>query len=346
MAADYSEAEAAVHDRGGLGLVQSAHRLGDVLGRLRDRRLGHDSEALARARAPEVPEIALADQRLLDEHADLGMAVLGEQVRPEDRLVGHRAHRERERPFAQPLFAPGDTDRWHTEALFDRLACRHGVVRDVRSEDEDAAFVDELAEGVDHRLDASLRKALDLPVHDLNGPVDDLLLQPLVEHQLERQGEVVAQLLRIVGREPEIHQVTDLDRLSGADVRHLASWRGHHNLNVCSTFARAKILAPPPLGQSASITIAMPMPPPAHMETQPSRAPRRRSSWTMLTTIRAPVASSNAVARATAAIFFFFLSSTRSVTCQPFERIRYQKAIGGVLGCLRRLWGRRGGGTT
>jgi hypothetical protein len=33
------------------------------------------------------------------------------------------------------------------------------------------------------------------------------------------------------------------------------------------------------------------VPPPAHMDTTPSAFPRQRSSWTIVTTIRAPVAA-------------------------------------------------------
>ena len=84
-----------------LGVVELLHLLGDVLGRLGDRLLGHDAEALALARPAELLDVGLADQRLLDQHADVVEAPLGDEVGPEDRLVGHRAHRQREGPLAR-----------------------------------------------------------------------------------------------------------------------------------------------------------------------------------------------------------------------------------------------------
>ena len=96
------------------------------------------------------------------------MPALGEQIRPEDRLVGQRSLRERERPLAQPVVGAGHAERRNPEALLDRLAGRHAVVGDVRAEDREAALVDELAVGVDDRLDRSLRQPLDLAEDDLD----------------------------------------------------------------------------------------------------------------------------------------------------------------------------------
>ena len=163
-----AEAEAAVHERGRLRVVHACgpHRpMSCAVWAIR-------SSATMRmpcvaARAAEALDVGLADQRLLDEDADLGVPALGDQVRPEDRLVGHRALREREGPLAQPVVGAGDADRRNVEALLDRLARRDGVVGDARAEDGEAALVDELAVGVDHRLDRSLRKSLDLAEHDL-----------------------------------------------------------------------------------------------------------------------------------------------------------------------------------
>ena len=55
-------------------------------------------------------------------------------------------------------------------------------------------------------------------------------------------------------------------------------------------------------GQATSSTSAEPMPPPAHIETTPWVAPRRRSSLIMVTTMRAPVRGDRVAEAATAAV--------------------------------------------
>src|SRR5262249_34510832 len=138
------EAESAVHERARLRVVHPADRIADVLRGLRDPLLRHDANARVPAGFAEVLEISLADQRLLDQDADLGMAALREQVRPEDRLVGERALGKREGPLAQPIVGAGHADRRNPEALLDRLARRNTVVGDARAEDREAALLDEL----------------------------------------------------------------------------------------------------------------------------------------------------------------------------------------------------------
>src|SRR5262249_16672768 len=124
------------------------------------------------ASPPQPPPAGLACQRLLDERADLGGPALGQQVRPEDRFVGHRPHRQRKRPLTQPVVAAGHADRRHLETLLDRLTRRDRVIGDGRAEHCEAAFVDELAVGVDHRLHRPLRQALYLAEDDLHRAVD------------------------------------------------------------------------------------------------------------------------------------------------------------------------------
>ena len=182
------EAEAEMHDRLGLRLVQGAHGLVDVLRRLSDRRLRDDPNTLAATRTSQVLQIALADQALLDQDADLGEATLGDQVGQEDRLVGHRALGEGERPLTQPVVGSGDADRRHLEALLDRLAHRHAVVGDVGAEHHQAALVDEFAVGVDHRLDRTLGQTLDLAVDHLHRPIHQALLDRLFEDEVEATG--------------------------------------------------------------------------------------------------------------------------------------------------------------
>ena len=58
-------------DRLGLGVVQRADRVVDVLGGLGDRRLRDDANTLAATRTSQVLQIAFADQVLLDQNADL-----------------------------------------------------------------------------------------------------------------------------------------------------------------------------------------------------------------------------------------------------------------------------------
>src|SRR5262249_3156890 len=179
--------------------------------------------------AGEALEIALAHQRLLDEDADRGVSALRKELRPEDGFVGQRAHWKREGPLAQPVLGTGHADRRNTKALLDRLTRRDGVVGDARTEDGKAAFVDELAVGVDHRLDRSLRKPFDLTERDLHGPVDDPVLHAFVEHELERPGQVGPHLLRVVLGQPRVEEVAELDRLCGALV-------GHNQLRVSSRY--------------------------------------------------------------------------------------------------------------
>jgi hypothetical protein len=61
----------------------------------------------------------------------------------------------------------------------------------VRTEDHEAALVDEFAVGVDHRLDRTLGQPLDLAVDHLHGTVDQALLDGLFEDQVESLGEEV-----------------------------------------------------------------------------------------------------------------------------------------------------------
>ena len=98
---------------------------------------------------------------------------------------------------------------------------------------------------------------------------------------------------------------TEMARLVGDELR-----RGRHSRRRPSPDARpapcagdraahaARALAPrcparwaARAATSSSSTIAAPMPPPAHIETTPSVAPRRRSSPSIVTTMRAPVAA-------------------------------------------------------
>ena len=178
---------------------------------------------LRATRTSQVLQIALADQILLDQDADLGQAALGDQVGEEDRLVGHRALGEGERPLTQPVVGAGDADRRHLEALLDRLAHRHAVVGDVGAEHHQAALVDEFAVGVDHRLHRTLGQSLDLAVDHLHRPIHQALLDRLGEDEVEGLGEGGEQLLRESRRQREVHQVADLDRLGGALVGHLTS---------------------------------------------------------------------------------------------------------------------------
>src|SRR5262249_28072490 len=220
-----TEAESTVYERARLRFLYSTDGVIDVLRSLGEPLLRHDANPCVSARAGEALEIALAHQRLLDEDADRGVSALRKELRPEDGFVGQRAHWKREGPLAQPVLGTGHADRGNTKALLDRLARRDGIVGDARAEDGEAALVDELAVGVDHRLDRSLRKSLDLTEHDLHWAIDDLLLQPSVEHELERLGQVVSPLLREVLREPKVEEVAELDRLRGALVGHLSSVR-------------------------------------------------------------------------------------------------------------------------
>ena len=84
----------------------------------------------------------------------------------------------------------------------------------------EAAFVDQLAVGVDDRLDRALRQALDLAEDDLDRPVDHPPLEPVGEDQLERARQIEALRLREPVRQHEVEQVAELDRLGLALVAH------------------------------------------------------------------------------------------------------------------------------
>ena len=66
----HAEAEAAVHDGVGSGLVELRHLRGDVLRGLRDRLLVDDPDARSLARGAEVGDVGVADVRALDQRAD------------------------------------------------------------------------------------------------------------------------------------------------------------------------------------------------------------------------------------------------------------------------------------
>ena len=130
-----------MHDSLRLGFVQRLDSGRHVPSDLCDGRLGHDANILALTGVPEVLEIRFADQGLLLEHADLGVSALGRQVGPEDRLVGMRAHRKREKPFAKRTVRSRHTDAGNFETLLDRFPRRDRVVADVRAEDGQASFI-------------------------------------------------------------------------------------------------------------------------------------------------------------------------------------------------------------
>ena len=99
-------------------------RVVDVLSRLGDRNFGDDANALAPTGTSQILQVALADQALLDQDADLGEPALGDEVGQEDRLVGHRSLREGEGPLAQPVVGAGHADRRDLEPFLDRFPQR------------------------------------------------------------------------------------------------------------------------------------------------------------------------------------------------------------------------------
>src|SRR5262249_50225757 len=98
-----AEAESAVYERGRLRFAYLSDRRTDGPRSLRRPLLRHDANTCVSARAAEALRVALAQQRLLDQDADLGVPSLHEQLRPEDRFVGQRALWKREGPLAQPV---------------------------------------------------------------------------------------------------------------------------------------------------------------------------------------------------------------------------------------------------
>ncbi len=222
---DDSESESQVHNRLGLCLVQRLHRGVDVLSRLRDGGLRDDPNTLAPACTSQVLQVALANEALLDQNTDLGEPSFRDEVRDEDRLVGHRSLREGERPLAQPVVGAGHADGRHLEPFLDGFAQRHAVIGDVGAEDHEAALVDQFAIRVDHRFDRTLGQTLHLAIDHLHGTVHQALLHRLLEYQIESLSEGGEKLLGEPRRELEVHQIADLDRLSSAFVGHRTSTR-------------------------------------------------------------------------------------------------------------------------
>jgi hypothetical protein len=68
-----------------------------------------------------------------------------------------------------------------------------------------------------------LGEPFDLSVQDFNGAIDFALHEGIAEHHVERVRKVVAEVLRIVLRKKEVHQIADLERLGGAIVGHVTS---------------------------------------------------------------------------------------------------------------------------
>ena len=212
---DDAEAEAAVHERLGLRLVQLAHGLDRRPARSgRSRSSATMRMPLRAARLPEVRQVALADQRLLDQHADLGVPALGQQVGPEDRLVGHRALRNENvhspSQSSEPVTLIAGTRK--RSSIASRVGTQLSVMR--RAEDGEAALVDELAVRVDHRLDRPLRQALDLAEDDLDRRGR---CTPCSSPSSKTSSKVCVKSSRISSgkpsRQPEVEQVAELDRL-------------------------------------------------------------------------------------------------------------------------------------
>ena len=234
-----------MHDRLRFFFVQRVDSGRHIPGGLRDRRLGHDTNAFVHTGIPEILQIRFADHGLLLEHADLGMSALGKQIRPEDRLVGVRAHRKREEPFAQRNIGSRHADARNFEALRDCFRRRDHVVGNARTEDGQASFVAEFAIGVDDGFHRSLGQALHFAVDDLDRAVNQTLLGGLLD-QVERSREVLEVRPRETLGQQEVHQVADFDwlRLLSYDMRPpqpvMTGRRAHpRTLAVCARSALA-----------------------------------------------------------------------------------------------------------
>ena len=208
----HAQAEPPVHDRVGRARVHRADDLRRVDAALRDRRLAHDADAFDPARLAERRQVLLADQRTLMTHRDGREAALTEDAGDHVGLVGQRAVPEREGPLTVPLVGTAPADGRHLEPVLDRLAQRHRALRDHRPEHAEAPFVDQLAVGVDHRLDRAAGQALALPDHELHRTVEPPGRDRVVEREAGRLEEVVADVPGRRSREHEVDQHPDLDR--------------------------------------------------------------------------------------------------------------------------------------
>ncbi len=170
----------------------------------------------------EVPDIGLADQRLLDQCPNLCVSTLDKDLRPENRFVGHRPLGKGKRPFTEPFIGPRAADRRDVEPIFDCLAHRNAVVRDTGPKDSKATFIDQFRIAIEDRLDRPFREAPGLTDDELDRAIDKAPLQAFFENQLKGEKEVVNPLFGMVLRHHPVHQDAELDGFGVRFVGQLA----------------------------------------------------------------------------------------------------------------------------
>jgi hypothetical protein len=120
----------------------------------------------------------------------------------------------------QPFLSSRHANGRDVEPFFNGLPHRYAVISYERAKDSEAAFVDQVPVSVDHGFDRSLRQTLDLPDNELDRAIEDTLLAPLAEDELEGVGEVVTPIRRKSRWELEVVDATQLDRLGMGLVGH------------------------------------------------------------------------------------------------------------------------------
>ena len=197
------------------------------------------------ARAAEDSDVRLADERLLDEDADLGVPALREEVRPEDRLVGHRAHRQRERPLAQPVLGAGDADRGNVEAFLDRFAVgtQLSVIAGPKTARQPSStsspYASITALTVPFGRPSTSRNTIS------TGRSMTPCFSPSSNTSSKRLRQVVPHLLREAVGQHEVEEVAELDRLCGALVGHVVPPTARAVVRLEPNSCSMKLPAPP-----------------------------------------------------------------------------------------------------
>lgn len=203
-----------------LSLIQPPNCRADVLGNLGNPFLCDDPDSRCFAGPTEILNIRITDKRLLDQYAHLSLAGLHQKISPENRFVGHGSLWKRECPFAQPVIRTRAADGGNSESILDGFASRYTVVRYVRTENHETAFLDQFAVRIDDGFDRAFWQTLHLSIHDLHRTIDHPCLKSLSENEFEGKNQVLASFVRETVGQREIEEVAQLDRLSRAFVRH------------------------------------------------------------------------------------------------------------------------------
>ena len=214
---EQTQSEPDVDDGVGVAGAQLFHRGALLRRHLGNRDLPGDAQARVDARAPTGREVLLADQRVLVRDPDATPTVVPADRRHDDRLLLHRPVVEREHPFAEHVLGPGHRDDGDLGQLLHVAAQRFAVLRDVRPEDDDAVFGNQLVERLAHRAEAAVREPLHGTQHEFDRALEHAALEEVVERHPE---DPLHQRIDVLGALDVVDEQPDPDR---RDIRHRRS---------------------------------------------------------------------------------------------------------------------------